>query len=111
MSRKKPPLNPVEFQKQVLVAESEINRLQLLEEWRAMTDGARSLAARAKVISAFASGTAILVAFFSAFWRGPGRPVSMVRSLIPAILKGAQVASSIWSSFRTHPRAPKSRTE
>ena len=36
MFGKKPRLNPLESRKQLLIAESELNRAQLVQEWQAM---------------------------------------------------------------------------
>ena len=36
MFGKKPRLNPLESRKQLLIAESELNRAQLVQEWQTM---------------------------------------------------------------------------
>src|SRR5208337_3744941 len=55
-------LSPLESRKRLLIAESELNRAQLSEEWQTMRHGARDLARRAKTIAAWASSAALLAA-------------------------------------------------
>src|ERR1035441_7919506 len=62
MSGKYPRLNPLASRKQLLIAESELNRVQLVQEWHAMADEARSLAYQARTLRSFASAAATLVA-------------------------------------------------
>jgi len=61
---------------QPVVAESELNRALLSEDWQAMTHGVANLAHQAKTIVAWASSAGVLVA------------------------DGARMASSIWLAFR-----------
>src|ERR1035437_6502468 len=69
-------LNPLESRKQMLVAESELNRAVLEDEWQAMAHGVRDFAHRAKNIAAWASSAALVVAGVTALWRRapPPRP-------------------------------------
>jgi hypothetical protein len=48
MSRKKSLVSPLASRKQVLIAEGELNRVQLSEEWQTITHGIVDLAHRAK---------------------------------------------------------------
>jgi hypothetical protein len=99
-----PPVNPLQSRKRLLVAESEINRVQLGGECRAMTDGIRSLAVRLKTVSALASAAAVLVAGVSAFRRRKSASASTKPSWFQFALKGAQMAVSIWLAVRARPR-------
>jgi hypothetical protein len=83
-----------------LIAESELNRAQLSQEWPAMADGVRDLARRAKTIAVWASSAALLVAGVTALRRGPPAPGAVKSSWFQKILKGARVASTIWFAFR-----------
>ena len=74
MFGKKPRLNPLESRKQLLIAESELNRAQLVQEWQTMADGVRSVTDRARTISAIASTAASLIAGLVSFRRGRFRP-------------------------------------
>jgi len=97
-------VNPLESRRQLLVAESELNRVQLLKEWQTMAEGVRGFADRAKTIGSFASAAAALVAGLSAFRRG--KPVSAAEkpSWVETVLRGVRLACSVWLAFRAPSR-------
>ena len=97
-------VNPLESRKKLLIAESEINRVQLQEEWQAMTDGIRGLTDRVKSVGSLASATALLVAGVCALRRGKSVDTDGKPSWIQTALKGAQLAGSLWLAFRARPR-------
>jgi hypothetical protein len=49
-----PRMNPLESRKRLLIAESELNRTQLVQEWVALAAGVRTLTGRVK---SFGGGT------------------------------------------------------
>ena len=100
MSRKMPRVNRLQLQKELLVAESEINRAQLIEEWQAMTGVVRTFRARLKSVSELASAVALLVAAVSAFQRELAAAKRAKSSWFDLVLKGAKVAGSLWLAFR-----------
>jgi hypothetical protein len=93
-------VSPLQTRKQLLIAESEINRVQLSREWRTMAHGVRDLAHRVKTIGAWASSAALLVAGVTALRRGPPGPGTAKSSWFQKMLSGARVASTIWFAFR-----------
>jgi hypothetical protein len=94
-------MNPLQSRKQLLIAESELNRAQLVQEWQTMADGVRSVADRARTISSIASTAASLIAGRrTRFAPGDERP-SWWRTL----LKGAPLAGLLWSKFRPRPKS------
>lgn len=93
-------MNPLESRKRLLIAESEINRAQLQEEWEAMTNGVRSLADRAKSFASIASSAAVLLAGLAAFRRGKSVDADAKPSWLQTILKGAGLISTLWLAFR-----------
>jgi hypothetical protein len=93
-------LSPLESRKRLLLAESELNRAQLYEEWQTMTHGVRDLAHRAKIIAAWASSAALLLAGVTALRRGPPTPGAAELSWFQKIPNGARLASAIWFAFR-----------
>ena len=105
MSGKSSHVSPLESRKQLLIAESELNRAQLSEEWQTMTHGVRDLTHRAKTIGAWASAAALLVAGVTAWRRTPAAPGTAKSSWFHKILSGARLASTIWFAFR--PRGKK----
>ena len=99
-----PRVNPLESRKRLLVAESELNRAQLVQEWDAMTAGVRTLTGRVKTFGSIASASALLVAGLAAFRRGKCADADMKPSWLQIALKGAQAAGSIWLAFRRRSR-------
>jgi hypothetical protein len=99
MFGKKPRLNPLESRKQLLIAESELNRAQLVQEWHMMAEGVRSVADRARSISSVASAAVSLIAGLVAVRRARSAPAAQKPSWWRSLLHGAQLAGSLWSEF------------
>ncbi|MBI5386950.1 MAG: hypothetical protein HZA90_19940 [Verrucomicrobia bacterium] len=97
-------VSPLQLRKQLLIAESELNRAQLSQEWQAMAHGVRDLAHRAKTIGAWASAAVLLVAGFTASRRGPSVPGAAKSSWFQKILHGVRVASTVWFALRARGR-------
>jgi hypothetical protein len=94
-------MNPLASRKKLLIAESELNRAQLVQEWQIMADKVRSLASQARTISSIASSAAILIAGLASLRRKKEpAPAAEKTSWVQTILKGAQMARSLWSEFR-----------
>ena len=102
MFGRKSGVSPLQWRKQLLVAESELNRAQLLEEWQTMALGVRDLAHRVKALGAWVSSAALLVAGVTAWRRGPPAPATAKSSWFQKILKGVRLASTIWFAFHAH---------
>ena len=100
MSGKEPDLSPLELRKRLLIAESEINRVQLRRDWETMAQGIRGVADRAITISSYASVVAALLAGLTVFRRSPAPAGGTRRSWVRTILEGLRVATSIWLAFR-----------
>jgi hypothetical protein len=98
-------MNPLESRKQLLIAESELNRAQLVQEWQTITDGVRSVADRASTISSLASAAASLIAGLASFRRARSAPGDERPSWWQTLLKGAPLAGSLWSKFRPRPKS------
>jgi len=104
MFGRKSELTPLESRKQLLIAESELNRAQLIKEWHAMTDEVRTFGAKVKSVSIFASTAALLVAGLTAFRRGKSADANAKPSWLHTLSKGAKLAGSLWLAFRARPR-------
>jgi hypothetical protein len=100
MFGKAPHLSPLASRKQLLIAESELNRAQLTGEWQTMAHGVRNVAHRAKTIAGWTSSAVMLVAGVAALRRGRPAPDGAKSSWFQKILNGARVASTIWFAFR-----------
>lgn len=100
MSGKRPHLSPLESRKQLLIAESELNRAQLLRECQAMTDEVHGLTARARSIASLASSAASLVTGLFTFRRGRSAPASVRSPGIDTLLRSVRLAASVGLAFR-----------
>ncbi|MGD0745281.1 MAG: hypothetical protein ABSA45_09015 [Verrucomicrobiota bacterium] len=97
-------MNPLESRKQLLIAESELNRAQLVEDMAALTAGVRTLADRAKSFGSIASSAAVLAASLAPFLRRKPVEADAKLSWLQTILKSAGLVSSIWLAFRARGR-------
>jgi hypothetical protein len=101
MHRKHSRVNPLELRKALLIAESELNRSRLIDEWQSMTARHRTLGARVKSVGSLASAVALFVSAVLAFRRKHDSPNGEKPSWLQTGLKGAQFVGSVWSEFLT----------
>ena len=94
-------VTPLELRKQLLIAESELNRAQLLGDVAGLTAGVRALSNRAKSFGTLASSAVVLVTGLAAFRRAKSAPADAKPSWLQIILKGAGMASTLWLAFRS----------
>ena len=97
-------MNPLESRKHLLIAESEISRVRIQEEWQAMTDGMRSHGHRARSFGSIASAAVVLVAGLAAFRRRKPGDATAKASWGQTILKGAGLIPTLWLAFRSKRR-------
>ena len=100
-------MNSLESRKQLLIAESELNRAQLGLDWCAIPAEVRPLVNRAKSFGAMASTAAVLVASLAAWRRGKSADAEAKPSWLQTILKGAGLISTLWPAFRPPARDQK----
>ena len=93
-------MKPLESRKQLLIAESELNRAQLVQEWHMLAAEARSLVHQARTISSFASAAATLVAGLASCRRKDSPPAAVKPYWGQTIVKVAGLFSTFWSEFR-----------
>ena len=93
-------MNPLASRKKLLISESELNRAQLIRDWRTMTDEVHALTSQARTIGAFASAAASLVTGLLSFRHKKPAPVAEKPSWLKTILKGAGQLSNFWQAFR-----------
>jgi len=96
-------MNPLASRKQLLIAESELNRAQLVQELETIKDKVHSLATQAKTIGIIASAAASLVAGLSSFRDKRSEPGSKKPSWLQTVLNGAGLAGSLWAKFHSPP--------
>lgn len=99
-----PRISPLQLRKQLLIAESDLNRAQLVHDLQLVADGVRSVAYRARSFRSIATAAVVLVAGLAAFRRR--RPVQSEAkpSWLQTILKGAGLISNLWLSLRSKGR-------
>jgi len=93
-------MKPLESRKQLLVAESDINRAQLIQEWRIMAGEAHTLANQARTISSLASAAASLIGGLLSLRRKISAPAAEKPPWWQTVLKGAGQVFTLWRSFR-----------
>jgi hypothetical protein len=101
--------NLLASRKKRLVAESELNRAQLVQEWQTMADEVHALTSQARTISSFASAAATLVAALVSFRHKKSAPADEKPSWLKTILKGAGLIYNFWSAFRLPGREQKDK--
>jgi hypothetical protein len=104
MFGKAPRLSPTELRKRLLVAESEINRAQMLTEWRGVADDLRHVSQRIGSISSMGSVAAELISRVFSSRRTKAEPPDAKPSWLQTALKAAQLASDVWLAFRKQQR-------
>ena len=109
MFGKSPRISPLESRKLLLIAESELNRAQLVQECMALTAGVRTLAGRARFFGSIASSAAVLVAGLAAFRRGKPVDAEVKASRWQTILKRAGMVSTLWLAIRSQGRHQKDK--
>jgi hypothetical protein len=103
MPGKKSQLTPLEARKQLLLVESELNRVQMLNEVRDWKNELHNLKQQMQTIGSMASAAAKLAATFSTVSRafshrdeGDNQP-----SWVSTLLNGAQAGTSLWLLLRS----------
>jgi hypothetical protein len=99
-------MKPLESRKQLLIAESELNRAQLVQEWRTVKGEVHALAEQARTVRSLASAVATLVAGLSSCRCQAASPTAEKPSWLQTILKGAGVVGTFWQTFRAPPTGP-----
>ena len=102
MRRELPLVSPLELRKELLIAESELNRAQLMDEWEAATEWHRTLSVGVRTMGSVASAAALLVSGVRAFRRKRAPQNGAEASWLQPVIKGAGLISSLWVAFRSH---------
>jgi len=105
MSGKNPHLNSLEARKQLLIAESELNRAQLVREMAAFKADVRILADHAKSFTSIASSAASLITGLASFRHARSTPAGERPSWWQMFLTSVPLVGSLWSKFRPQPKS------
>jgi len=104
-------VSTLELRKQLLIAESELNRARLSDEWRKMTDEVLDLARRAKTIAVWSSSSAMLMACLAAFRSRSVMAAEAKPSWLQRVLAWLQVANSCHLAFRRGLKMTRTRSK
>ena len=100
MFRKNARLKSLEARKQLLIAESDLNRAQLAEDLAMAKDGLRIFTRRAQTVSAITQSVVGVVAGVAAFRRRKPGPGNLKQSWMRTALSSAGFVSSLWLALR-----------
>jgi len=90
-----------ESRKQLLIAESELNRAHLVLEWERIGGEAGAIASQAKSIKSIASAAATLVAGLSSLRHETAAPAAPKPLWWQTVAQMAGMVSTFWSTFRS----------
>jgi hypothetical protein len=93
-------MKSLESRKQLLIAESELNRASLDWEWHCMVGEVHALRGRAETIVSMTKAAVTLISGISSLCGNKPPTATKKFSWWPAILKGAGLAGSFWSDLR-----------
>ena len=102
MSERSSQLTLREAHKRMLLAESELNRLQFAQEWCDFKDELQDLTRSLRTIGEFAESAAKAGAVFSAwrqFWARPDGETQK-RSWLPSLFRGVKLGTALWLAVR-----------
>ncbi len=102
-------MSPLESRKQLLLAESELNRAQLVEDMAVLKAEVRTLAERGKSFGTLASSAVVLVAGLAAIRGGRLAAAGAKPSWIQKTLKCVSLVSTLWLAFRARSRDSKEK--
>ena len=102
MFGRKPRLSPLAVRKQLLIAESEVNRVRLNQEWQTLAKEIGSVAERAQSFGKMAVLATSLLAGLVALRRNAAVPVGEKTSWLGKIIGGARMATTVWLAWRSH---------
>lgn len=101
MLGKEPHLSPNQLRKELLVAESELNRAQLSQEWHTMVEGIRGIGHHANTLETWISSAAWLTAGFKACQSSGSSPATEKPSWLGRIVRGASLVLRFWPIMGT----------
>jgi hypothetical protein len=92
-------LSPLQSRKSLLVAESDLNRAQLAEDWKVMSHGVHTVASRVRSFGSIASVAATIGIGLSAFQCSRVATKGVKTSWLQTAVTGAKIVSSLWLTF------------
>jgi len=93
-------MKPLSLRKQLLIAESELNRAQLMQEWQGLKTDVDTLADQAGNVPSLISAAVLLFTGLTTLGSRRPTPAPAKKPWWQSLLKGAQMAGTIWSVCR-----------
>ena len=90
--------------KQYLIAENELSRAQLIEDFDSVRSAVHAVTQRADSYRAAASSAALMVTGLTAFQKGRQKESKTKSSWLKTLLKGAGIASTVWLAYQSSTR-------
>ena len=100
-------MKPLESRNRLLLAESELNRAQMVRELTALTSGVRALTYRATHWDSMASSAALLAMGLTVFQRGQPMGCVAKPSKWNCVLNGAALLGALWLAVTAQRNAPR----
>ncbi len=97
-------MKDLESRKQLLIAESELNRASLEWQWQSMAAEVHALRSRAETVGSLVKAAATLISGLSSLRGHQPPPAPEKFSWWQAVLKGAAMADTFWSELRAKDR-------
>jgi hypothetical protein len=94
-------MNPQQLRKQLLIAESDVLREQLVQDIRLVRQGVTSAKEQAKSVVSFGSIAASLMAAFSAYKLTQKSEGEEKPSIISKLVTGTRAAVSVWAALKS----------
>jgi hypothetical protein len=101
MLRKAPELSPRQLRKQLLLAESELNRVQLLEDLKFVRGQFAQAHSTENSVQTFGAGFLWMVRNWIAWKHGEGLTRGTTVHWLLPVIRGAGAVASLWQAFRS----------
>ena len=104
-------MTPLESHKQILLAESALNRALLTEEWQTLADESAALARQAATLGSVVAGVVLLTAGYASGRRHPAPPAAAKTPWWRTLLTVATLVVSLWAEVRSSGRNETRRAD
>lgn len=94
-------LNALESRRKLLVAESELNRLQAVQEWNVFAEEVRQVAERARSLNSLAASFISVVSGFSELTEGRRQAATGGGGWFHRLATATRFVSTLWMVYRS----------
>ena len=104
-------MNPLQARKQLLIAESELNRVRFVQECQGVAAGINHLFQQAQSLQSLAASATSLIGGLASFSKISPPTSNVKSSWLHKITTGIRLFSTIWLLVRSHRSAPEEATK